>query len=349
MPIKQTPTISVDIGQSNLKIIQTNSDGKIVKFAVHKMPEGCVDDLNITSEEALASSLKTARKKAKMIGGKCTLVISGSGIIIRHFTLPILEEEQLYQNILNEISGYLPVDPDKYYVDYKIVGIVQEDGIDMYKVLITTAHKRIINGYKKVLRMGGFNAKIIDTCENTRSKLLRYIYDRDNSFPIKGGICIVDFGTKHTRVNIYYDGYYYVGNILKRSSQSITEVISQNSGKDILFSETMKRDINFLNDEYENNDIKSAVTYEVDSLLFEIIRVFDYFRNRTKNTVHTIYITGGGSLLPGLKDYMEKHINIPVRNAYELIPPSTNNNNVDARGFAFLLNAYAATFREEQQ
>ncbi|MGI5850246.1 MAG: pilus assembly protein PilM [Christensenellales bacterium] len=349
MPINQVSTISVDIGHSNLKIIQIAPDGKINKFVVHKMPEGCVDDLNIFSEDALVHSLKTARKKAKMRKGKCYLVLSGSDIIIRQFTLPMLEEKQLYQNILHEISGYLPVDPEKYYVDYKIAGIINEDGIDMYKLIVTTAHRRTIDKYKKALRAAGFRVKIIDTCENSKEKLLRYNHSKDDSFPISGGICILDLGTKYTRVNLYYNGYYYVSNIIKRSSQSITEVISQYSGKDILVSEMIKRETDFLNSAHPNEEIKSAVTYEVDSLLYEISRVFDYYKNRTKSVINTIYIAGGGSLLPGLKEYIEKHIGIPVRFAADLVLATNANNKVDAKGFSFLLNAYSATFREDQK
>lgn len=346
MAVKQTSTLSVDIGNSNLKIIQTSSDGKIVKFAVHKMPEGCVEDLNVFSDEALIRSLKTARKTAKIPGGNCNLVLSGSDIIIRHFTLPVLDEKQLYSNILHEMSGYLPVDPEKYYVDYKIEGIIQEDGIEMYKLLVTTAHKRIIDAYRKILRSAGLNVKIIDTCENAKEKLLRFNHEKNPDFDINGGICILDMGTRHTKVNIFNNGHYYVSNLTKKCSQSISEVISQYSGKDILVAEMIKREIDFLNGDHPNKELKSAVTYEVDSMLMEVSRVFDYFKNRTKNSVHTVYITGGGALLPGLKDYMEKHLNLPVMFASDLVKVSTNIN-VDTAGFTFLLNAYTATYRED--
>ena len=348
MLIKQASTISVDIGHSNLKIIQTASDGRINKFVVHKMPEGCVDDLNISSEEALVRSLKTARRTANLSPGHCHLVLSGSDILIRHFTLPMLDEEQLYQNILHEISGYLPVDPEKYYVDYKISGIIQEDGIDMYRLTVTTAHKRLIDKYKKALNSAGLRVKVVDTCENSKEKLLRYNHEINNAFPISGGTCIIDFGTKYTRVHMYLNGYYYVSNILKRSSQSITEVISKYSGKDILVSETIKRETDFLSGDHSNTELKSSVTYEVDSMLYEINRVFDYYKNRTKNAIKIIYISGGGSLLPGLQPYMEKHIGVPVRFASDLIAFSKVNSNFNNRGFSFLLNAYAATFREEK-
>ena len=347
MAIKNTPAISIDIGHSNLKIIQTGSDGRILRFAVHKMPEGCVDDLNIFSEDALIRSLRTARRTAKIPSGKCTLVLCGSDIIIRHFTLPILPEKELYQNVLNEISGYLPVNPEKYLIDYKIVGKIQEDGIDMYRILITALHKRIVNGYKRALRSAGFNVTIIDTCENAREKLLRFNNSVDAGFSIEDGVCILDLGTKYTRVTIYHNGYYYISSVLKRSSQGITDVIAQNSGKDMLLSETIKREVDFLGAPHNNAELKAAVAYEVDSLMYEVTRVFDYYKNRTKRAVKTIYLSGGGSLLPGLRNYIQKHINVPVRFASDLIISKKTSKNVDVKGFAFLLNAYAATFRED--
>lgn len=346
MPIKQTATVSIDIGHSNLKLMQTGSDGRIQKFVVHRMPEGCVDDLNILFEDALVMALKTARKKARLSTGKCFLVLSGSDILIRHFTLPILSEEELYQNILNELTGYLPVDPEKYYIDYKIAETLKEDGVEMYNVLVTTVHKRVINSYRRALRAAGYRLSVVDTCENAREKLIKYNGVRDKSFKLAGGICILDFGTKYTRVSIYHNGNYYISNVIKKSSQNITEVIAQNSGKDILTSETMKREIDFLNQPNKNADLKAAVTYEIDSLLYEIARVFDYYRNRTKSTVHTVYLSGGGSLLPGLNEYMSRHLGLPVYPASVLLPLSRTDNTSDHRGFAFLMNAYAATLRE---
>jgi len=344
--IRQTATVSLDIGHSNLKMVQTAPDGRILRFVVHKMPEGCVEDVNILSEEALIRSLKTARQTAHMPGGNCSLSLSGADIIIRHFTLPVLPEDELYQNILNEMSGYLPVDPEKYYLDYKIAGIERDEGVDMYRILVTTAHRRIINSYKKVLRYAGFNIRVIDTCENSIEKLLRFKFEQGGAFHSDEGICVIDFGTMHTRVHLYQKGRFFVSNVIKRAGQSLSEAIAQASGKDILTAETLKRENDFLSGGHRSAELTAAVTYEVDSLLFEITRVFDYFKNKTKAAVGSIYITGGGALLPGLQQYMQMHLKLPVRFASDLANLPSN---VDPRGFSFMLNTYAATYREEQK
>lgn len=342
MPVKQTAAVSLDIGHSNLKIVQTAANGTITKFVVHKMPEGCIEDLNIIYDDALVKSLKGAKKIARQPGGKCTLVLSGSDIITRHFMLPVLPEEELYQNILNEMSGYLPVSPDKYHIDYKIAETIKEDGIEMYKVLVCTAHQRIIAKFKKVLSLAGLKLKIVDTCENAREKLLKYNNARDDGFSIDEGVAILDFGSKTTRASVYHNGNYYVSNTIKRSGQTITEAIAKSSGKDIIAAESFKREVNLLTKPHTDTELKSAVTYEVDSLLLEINRVFDYFRTRTKSAVKKIYTSGGGALLPGLKEYMEEYYNMPVYDAKDLFLSSTA-----GQGLSYLLNAYAATFREE--
>jgi Tfp pilus assembly PilM family ATPase len=114
----------------------------------------------------------------------------------------------------------------------------------------------------------------------------------------------------------------------------------------MLLSETIKREIDFLGKPYANEELKSAVTYEIDSLIYEVTRVFDYYKNRAKRSIRVIYLSGGGSLLPGLKDYMQHHTSIPVYQASDLVVNLKNNRNISDKGFAFLLNAYAATFRE---
>ena len=343
MPVKQTASVCLDIGHSNLKIVQTASDGRIVKFVVHKMPEGCIEDLNVIYDDALIKSLKGAKKIAHQAGGKCTLVLSGGDIITRHFMLPVLAEDELYQNILNEMSGYLPVSSDKYHIDYKVSELVKEDGIDMYKVLVTTVHKRIISKFKKVLSMAGMRLSVVDTCENAREKLIKYNHQKNKNFSIKNGICILDFGTKSTRATVYHEGNYYVSNIIKRCGQSITDAIAKNTGKDVLASEAIKREVNLLTAPHDNADLKSAVVYEVDALLVEITRVLDYYRSRTKSPITAIYLSGGGSLLAGLDAYMEQHFGIPVKQAADLFPDKSSK----SPGLAFLLNAYAATLRED--
>ena len=77
-------------------------------------------------------------------------------------------------------------------------------------------------------------------------------------------------------------------------------MVARNSGKDILSSETMKREVDFLNQPHPNAELEVGGHHEIDSLLYEIARLFDYYRNRAKSTVHTVFLSGGGALMPGL-------------------------------------------------
>jgi Tfp pilus assembly PilM family ATPase len=208
-------------------------------------------------------------------------------------------------------------------------------------------HKRIVNRYKSVLGKAGFHLTVVDTCENAREKLLKNLAAHDKSFNLSGGICILDLGTKCTRASIYHNGNFFISNVIKKSGQQLTEVIAQNSGKDILSSETMKREVDFLNQPHKNAELKSAVTYEIDALLYEIARLFDYYRNRAKNTVHAVFLSGGGALMPGLVEYVGRHLGLPVYLSSMLLPVSRGEGAADHRGFTLLLNAYAATLRED--
>ena len=145
---------------------------------------------------------------------------------------------------------------------------------------------------------------------------------------------------------MYHNGSFYVSNILKRSGQTITEAIAKSTGKDILAAEAIKRELNVLTKKHPNAELQAAVTNEVDAMINEITRVLDYYYTRSKSPVTGIYLSGGGALLQGFDAYMQEHMRIPVRHAADLFVMDKASEN---RGLSFLLNAYAATLREDNK
>ncbi len=340
MSITHTAALAVDVGHSYLKIVQTSANGNIEKYSICKMPEGCIDGLTIVYEDALVQLLKKVRKTDRFNGAKCTLVVSGSDIITRQYIIPMLSDELMYQNIMHEIGGYLPSEPEKYYVDYKIAGITEQEGVKMYRVLVSSVQKRIIDRYIKAFKSSGLTINIVDTCENACEKLLSLKRQNDSRFPLDNGICFLDIGNKHTHVSLYDNGTFFASHLLKRSGQNIIEAISKAIGSEAAANELVNQKENYLNALQKSDALKDAVAYELNALLFEVSRVLDFYRNKTKRPVGCIYTLGGGALLPGIDEYIEKNLGIHVHSAAGFIA------SVEASKTPLLLNAYAATLRE---
>ena len=109
-------------------------------------------------------------------------------MIIRHVNLPKLPEKQLHQNVFLEMGSYLPVDSEKYTMDYKIVEEFVQDGNPMYRIMVATVNKNIIERFSYALRKAGFALKFLDANENVQEKFLRSLPQNRLPEASRGGV-----------------------------------------------------------------------------------------------------------------------------------------------------------------
>lgn len=347
MGIRQQTKTIIDIGTCTVKMMQLNSQGKIVKYAVEILPEGCVKGLFIEAEEPLIRALKAAKHKSGVSGGNCILTLSGKDMIVRHLNLPKLPEKQLYQNVLLEMASYLPVDIEKHMIDFKILEEVKENENTLYRVMVATVHRNILERFSYVLKKAGFALKILDANENAQEKFVRA-----PTHPLlaefKGkGICIIDMGAETTNVNLFDDGRFFAGYLLARGGNRITQLVSQSMKTDVITAENFKIKNDFFYDDKINENLRAALKNEIDSLIYEVSKVADYFWSRTGKALGCILLCGGGSQLNGLYKYFQANINIPVLKPQNLLEKYTAKKIFTAADYAILFNTYAASFREE--
>lgn len=347
MAIIQLGTISVDIGSSYLKIVQTSSNGKILKYAVERLPEGSITDMSVQAEDSVATAIKKARKDSKIPRGKCILTMTGKEVIIRHLTLPKLPNDQLRQNVLFEIAGYLPVDAEKYSIDYKIIGTIKEDENELYNVMVTAIHKKTLTQIMDILKAAGLKTYIVDTSENAREKLIQKNIELNSSFDSKDGVAIIDFGGHTTNVTIFHNGRFYANNSINKGSDEITNIIAKGLETDIITAEAIKKNTDFFFSKVENVELKETVLNIIDSMIYDISRVIYYYKTKMKNDgIQRIYISGGAALTNKLSEYLEKHLNLPVYKVAKLIEPLFSENITLPEDLPYILDAYCATLRE---
>jgi type IV pilus assembly protein PilM len=347
MAIKQSTQTILDIGTNHVKMLQLNGSGKINKFAIERLPEGCIKGLFIEAEEPLVRSLKAARYKSGVSGGKCTLTLSGKDMIVRHLTLPRLPDKQLYQNVLLEMAGYLPVDSEKHAMDYKIIEEITENNAVMYRIMVATLHKRILEHFSAVLKGAGFSLKTLDANENAQEKFIRNVVLKRLPENEGKGICVIDMGADTTKVNIFKNGRFFVGYLLNRGGNNITGIVAQNLETDAVTAENYKTKTDFFEDDSINALLRTAVKNEIDTLIYEISKVADFYWSRANEALGSVILTGGGSLMTGIEDYFRANISIPIYNAAAFLESAAARKGLSPTYYPYLFNAYAASFREE--
>jgi type IV pilus assembly protein PilM len=296
--------------------------------------------MRISTPELLTKSIKTAKQAGRISGNKCILSLGGTDVIIRHLLLPMMNDAQIYQNVVNEISAYLPVDTQNYSIDYS----VQDDASDnptQIKVMVVAIPKTPLQMYINCFKKAGLKVIAIDISENSQEKMIRYLLQTQGLSDQNFGV--IDLGSETANITTYFKGHFFVNKVAQISGSMLTSDIASALGVDALTAESNKREENFFD---SSSPAQKAVLSYSDQIVFEANRVFDYFANRNNRTpLDKVFICGGGALLPGLSEYLQSNLDIEVESLEELMQPLFLNQPV-LPNHSIYSAAVGATFRE---
>lgn len=343
---KSKPILGIDIGSYSLKIIKMKANHALEKWILDKLPVGIVNQGRIEAIEPLAEIIKKNLKTYNIKARDCALYISGNEVIVRELLLPVMNESQLIENIRQEIETMLSVDHGDYCIDYKVLEIIQEDNEEasQIRVLVGAVPKEMIKDYIYTMKRAGLKVKYIDLLPNIVGKIYNWI-KKDETVKLPSNISIVDFGNKKTEIIILKDGNYYLHKMISYGGEYLTSSISAKSGKDPMDFEEFKCQTNFFVGD-ENDPINKQVFDYFNFLIRDFERTFEFYNNRSHEKVERIYIMGGGSLLKGLAEYLERQLSIEVRMISDIFEGYQE---VGALGrfISVFSQAIGVTFREE--
>lgn len=340
MALKQKTLIGVDVGSSTLQMVNTNGKGRITRAISYELPEGIVTKMQIGTPELLINAIKSAKRAGRISGSKCVLSIGGSDVVIRHLLLPFMNDVQIYENIINEISSYLPVNTENYSIDYSVQEEIIVEGASQIQVMVVAIPKELLKTYIDCFHKAGIKITTIDITENSQGKLMRHLIPKFND-PIDN-FGIIDIGAEITNITSYLNGHFFVNKVANIGGTTLTNDLAQALATDYLSAELAKA-----SDDYFDSDIstRTIVCEYADQIIFEAGRVFDYFQSRTQETIERVFLCGGGALLPGLAEYIQTNIGFEVLTFEEILSPLFTRRPIVPNASIYAA-AIGATFRE---
>jgi len=341
MALKNRKIIGADIGAGTLQLVNTNGRGKVTRAVSFELPDGVVSQMQISTPELLIKTIKSAKRVGHISGSKCILSLGGSDVIIRHILLPLMNDAQVYENVISEISAYLPVDTENYSIDYSI----QEDAFDassaQLNVMVVAIPKAPLKMYIDCFKKAGIKVAAIDISENSQEKMIRYLLQSKGELAYNFGV--IDLGSETANITTYLNGHFFVNKVAGIGGDILTGDLAGVLGVDALTAESSKKQEDYFSSSSAAQRI--VMTY-ADQIIFEANRVFDYFTNRNNHeTIEKVFICGGGALLPGLSDYLQKNLDIEVESLESLMSPIFLKRPV-LPNCSIYATAVGATFRE---
>ena len=356
----------LDMGSYNTKgIIGKYENNKIIVKDTFIIPtlagtyiDGKINDL-LEVKERLKKGLEENNIKTKPT--ICT--IESSFVISREIILPAIDKADLGNIINYEIGQYMPIELEKYVLQYQIVEEIIEEDIQKYRILVAALPKEIALSHFELLEFLDLSPLALDLHSNGISKLLssKFAINNMKNFH-EETIAVIDIGHNHINVVILENEVYRFSRMIDLGARNIDMVIANYLNIDLAdiadYKYTMQdilldRDEVAVSDDMEEHEIQSPMNdiiidvlkSNIENWIEEINHVFKYYTSRRPtNRIDGILIYGGITALNGLDLHIANYFNIPTFRVNEISNIEFSNPSIK-NDLGNYLNSIAALIR----
>lgn len=315
--------LSVDFGQTLTKIayLESQEEGlKLLNYDFKKIMSP------LEKKTETVEFINDFIKKNYISQKEVCLSISESdsdSIIIKPLILPVVPKEEISQAIKWQLKEEAPFDLKDALIDWQIIGeYLDEEGAKKIEIICILAKSEIIHKYLSIIDNCGLVPMRVSVSPFNYANILSHL---SNNPPI---VSVLDLGYKASILCVYRDNKLNFIRKLSFSSekltQSLTTVLALKEGEVELTSdkaEKIKETLGIPQDEtlvLEDGIpaiyIISLIRPLLEGLVRELKRSFDYFSSNFKKEIPSIlYLCGGGANIKNLNGYLNKELNIDVK------------------------------------
>jgi type IV pilus assembly protein PilM len=308
---KNKNLVGLDIGSSSVKAVELQGKlGSLVLTCLaHEslQPDSVVDgqimELNSVSQ-TIANVFEANQIKASRVAAG----VSGSSVIVKNIAVPPMTEAELEESIDWHAEEHIPFDIADVSLDYQVVGSTP----DSLHVLMAACKRDFIANIKQAIQLAGKQPAIIDV----DAFALQNCYEVNYEPQASQTIALLNIGASTMNINIVQGTRSVFTRDVSVGGNQYTSLLQKELGLTFEQAEAVKRG-GALPGEAEGRDLSQVLESISDILVLEIQKTFDFYRATSEEgegTVQKILVSGGGSKLPGLADFLTKAFEMPVEN-----------------------------------
>lgn len=291
----------IDIGAGSVKFVRIAGGRrpKLLSAGLLELPPAAEQ-----ADQAAALRVFLAGKK---IGKRVVTMLPGARLTIRHLTLPKMPLPELSEAVRWESKRHLSYPLDEAVIEFLIQGEKREGAGDKYDLLFVAAERSAVNGLLLPFEQAGIAVEALDAHPLALRNLCRL-----RGEPADANVLVADLGAGGTEINIFQGGELLFSRSVEIGGISATLAMADELGLSQNEAEAIKRQTNVAT--VPDNDRPAAILRKgLDSMLREIRRSAEYFKTLFRGrAVDRFVLTGGGALMPGIREYFSRSLAGPV-------------------------------------
>lgn len=305
---RKKKVLGLDIGSSQTKIIELSAgkSRRLVNYGISKVLPDAIVEGEIIDREAVLDSIRTLIETKGFSTRDVVLGIAGRDVIIKRITMDRMSEADTREQIKWEAEQYVPFDTNEVTLDFDVVN--PNFGENQQEVILVAAKNELISNMTSLLRDLNLTPMIIDTT----AFALQHVYEYNYEVVTDEVICLIHIGAGMTVINVvkggsslsardvYYGVNAYVSKLQKEVGFNYEDAANAAKG-------TVPVGVS-------QDSIQGVFESFVSDLGTHIERSLQFLSTVTsEEKVSRMYLSGGGSLIPNLTDYLKRRFGIPIQ------------------------------------
>jgi len=317
--------VGVDIGSSSVKTVELqgkNGDFQLVSLGYESLEPDSVVDGQIMELNSVSNAISNIFNEHKIKTNRVAAGVNGHSVIVKNIVLPQMSSAELQESFAWHAEEHIPFDITDVTLDYHVTGITD----DAIHVLMAACKRDKVANLKQAIQLAGKQPAIIDVDAFALQNCYELNYDPQPNEVV----ALLNIGASTTNINILNGNRSVFTRDATFGGNQYTSLLQKELGVTFEHAEQVKRGMP-LPEPVEDRDIRPILETVSDILALEIQKTMDFYRATVEDggvAVEKILVSGGGSKLAGLIDFLAKQFEMPV----EIFDPFRKIK-VDSRGF----------------
>jgi type IV pilus assembly protein PilM len=301
--------VGLDIGSSSIKAVELQKKGgklQLVSLGYENLQADTIVDGQIMELNNVSNVISSIFNEHKIKTTRVAAGVSGHSVIVKNIVVPQMSEEELHESFSWHAEEHIPFDIADVNLDYQITG----NTTDAVSVLMAACKSDKIANVKQAIQLAGKQPVVVDV----DAFALQNCYEA-NYQPAAGAVvALLNIGAATMNINILSGTRSVFARDASVGGSQYTSLLQKELGLTLEQAEGVKRGMP-LPEGSEARAIQPILESVSDILALEIQKTMDFYRATAEDgeaTIEKILVSGGGSKLPGLIDYLANRFETPV-------------------------------------
>lgn len=317
--------VGVDVGSSSVKAVELQGKGgdfQLVSLGFESLPSDSVVDGQIMELNAVSNAIGSIFNEHKITTPRVAAGVNGHSVIVKNIVLPQMGDDELQESFAWHAEEHIPFDIADVNLDFHVTGRTE----DAIHVLMAACKRDKIANLKQAIQLAGKQPMVIDV----DAFALQNCYELNYEPQTGQVVALLNIGASTTNINILNGAQSVFTRDASFGGNQYTSLLQKELGLTFDQAESVKRGMP-VPEGAEQRELGPILDTVSDILALEIQKTMDFYRATAEDgesAVQKILISGGGSKLPGLVEFLSHRFEIPV----EMFDPFRKIR-VDARAF----------------